>query len=221
MPRKLGLTETVPKSCYTQKAGMVAKNVPWKLVWPKLSLEAGLVAKDMPWHGPSRKLGAIGCRKLGCAWTPLESWGCGCPRKLPSQVVKAGFIYMLFTSRVSGRGYRNGAVCVCVCVCVCFCYHSHSRTIWHMVTEFGTGIDIDNISDECAGQGQRSRSWRPKTSFSGFSDLNEQISSLGLWCNVMTSHDVMGSCRDVMWRHCMTSHNAEGAATLQCFFFTL
>ncbi len=26
--RKLGLTDTVPKSCYTQKAGMVAKNVP-------------------------------------------------------------------------------------------------------------------------------------------------------------------------------------------------
>ncbi len=25
----------------------------------------------------------------------------------------------LFTSRVSGRGHRIGAVCVCVCVCVC------------------------------------------------------------------------------------------------------
>ena len=28
MPRKLGLTETVPESCYTQKAGMVAKICP-------------------------------------------------------------------------------------------------------------------------------------------------------------------------------------------------
>ena len=25
----------------------------------------------------------------------------------------------LITSRVSGRGYRNGAVCVSVCLCVC------------------------------------------------------------------------------------------------------
>ena len=27
----------------------------------------------------------------------------------------------IFTSRVSGRGYRNGAVCVSVCVCVGVC----------------------------------------------------------------------------------------------------
>ena len=69
-------------------------------------------------------------RKLG-VWVvtyprKLEWEGCipqeaGCPRKLPAQVVKAGFIYMLFTSRVSGRGYRNGAVCVSVCVCECVC----------------------------------------------------------------------------------------------------
>ena len=59
-----------------------------------------------------------------------------------------------------------------------------------MVTKFGTGVDIDNISDEFAGQGHRSRSRGQKTSFSGFSDLSEQISSLGpwhVWCDDMTS----------------------------------
>ena len=47
--------------------------------------------------------------------------------------------------------------------------------------------------------GQRSRSQGQKTLFAGFSDLSEQISSLGLWCDVMTSH------------------NTGGAATLYCF----
>ena len=28
-----------------------------------------------------------------------------------------GDILSIFTSRVNGRGYKNGAVCVCVCVC--------------------------------------------------------------------------------------------------------
>ena len=74
-----------------------------------------------------------------------------------------------------------------------------------MVSKFGTGVDIDNISDEFAGQGHRSGSWGPKTLFSGFSDVSEQISSLGLWCDVMTSHDVIWSGRDIIWRHCMMS----------------
>ncbi len=64
-----------------------------------------------------------------------------------------------------------------------------------MVTKFGTGVDIDNISDEFAGQGRRSKvkvtRSKKKTSFSGYSDLSEQILSLGLWCDVMTSHDIM------------------------------
>ncbi len=56
---------------------------------------------------------------------------------------------------------------------------------------------ISRTSSKVKVIGQRSRSQGQKTSFSGFSDLSEQISSLGLWCDVMMSHDVMGSRRDV------------------------
>ena len=48
---------------------------------------------------------------------------------------------MIITSRVSGRGYRNGAVCVSVCVCVCVCVcllalsqlnrSTYGHEIWH------------------------------------------------------------------------------------------
>ena len=55
-----------------------------------------------------------------------------------------------------------------------------------MVTKFGTGVDIDNNLDGFTGQGHRSLG--QKTSFSGFSDLSEQISSLGLCCDDVTSH---------------------------------
>ena len=61
-----------------------------------------------------------------------------------------------------------------------------------MVTKFGTGVDMGNISDEFAGQGHRS-----KVKVTG-SDLSEQISSLSLWYDVMTSHDIMGSRHDVI-----------------------
>ncbi len=48
------------------------------------------------------------------------------------------------------------SVFVFVSVCVSVCWRSHSQTVRHMVTKFDTGVDIDNISDEFAGQGHRS-----------------------------------------------------------------
>ena len=61
---------------------------------------------------------------------------------------------LIITSRVSGRGYKNGVICVCVCVCVSVCGHCHGWTDWRTVTKFGTGIDLDDISREFDGQGQ-------------------------------------------------------------------
>ncbi len=118
-----------------------------------------------------------------------------------------GFLSMsscmsIITSRVSGWGYKNGAVCVCVCQ---LALSQLNRSAYGH--EIGTGIGLDNISDEFGGQGQRSRSQgKKKPSFSGFSDLTEQISSLDLWCDVMMSHDVMGSHCDVKWRHITRQH---------------
>ncbi len=61
-----------------------------------------------------------------------------------------------------------------------------------MVAKFGTRDDIYNISDKFAGQGHRSKikvTGSKKLHFQDFFDLSEQISSLGLWCDVMTSWD--------------------------------
>ncbi len=46
-----------------------------------------------------------------------------------------------------------------------------------MVTKFGTEIDLDDLLDEFDAQGHRSkvRVTRPKTLFSGFSHLSDQI----------------------------------------------
>ncbi len=44
-----------------------------------------------------------------------------------------------------------------VCVCVLVCEHSHGWTNWRTVTKFGTGVDLDNISEEFNGQGRRSK----------------------------------------------------------------
>ena len=59
----------------------------------------------------------------------------------------------IITSRVSGRGYKNGGVCVCVLVCE----HSYGWTDRRTVRKFGTGVDLDDISDEFDGQGHRSK----------------------------------------------------------------
>ncbi len=104
-----------------------------------------------------------------------------------------------FTSRVSGRGYKNGAVCVCVCVCLSVClsvsWRSHGWTVWRTVMEFGTGIDLDNVSDEFKGQCQRPRSLGPrKRFFPRFSDLSELIPNR--WPMVWR-RDVMAWRRDV------------------------
>ena len=130
----------------------------------------------------------------------LQYFVSGMVKNLPTKVV------IVITSRISGRGYRNGAVCVCVCVCLFVsALTAEPLNIWSRNLVQGLTLIISRTSLLVKVIGQRSRSRGQKTSFSGFSDLSEQISSLGLWCDVMTSHDVMGSRRDVIWRHCMTS----------------
>ena len=59
-----------------------------------------------------------------------------------------------------------------------------SRNLVHGLTLI---ISQTSLLVKVIGQGHKVK----KTSFSAFSDLSEQISSLGLWCDVMTSHDVM------------------------------
>ena len=83
-------------------------------------------------------------------------------------------LYLIITSCISGRGYKNGPVCVCVCVCVSVCQHSPGRTVWCTVTKFGTGIDLDKILDEFDGQGHRSKVkvTGSKAFFPGFSGLS-------------------------------------------------
>ncbi len=106
------------------------------------------------------------------------------------------FINMqLITSRISGRGYRNGAVCVSVCVSVS--EHSHSWTDWHTVTKFGTGIDLDGILDKFDGQRQRSKVkvTRSRNLISMIFWLQCQYTK----CWPMVWH------YDVMWRHGTTS----------------
>ncbi len=64
-------------------------------------------------------------------------------------------LLFLITSRVSGRGYKNRAICGCVCVSVCVCEHSHGWMDWRTITKFGTAIDLDDLSDEFDGQCRR------------------------------------------------------------------
>ena len=62
----------------------------------------------------------VKCQKLSCYEAPLDP-------PFIQQVTNNKYCMLrvdfrracLFTSRVSGRGYKNGAVCVCVCLCVC------------------------------------------------------------------------------------------------------
>ncbi len=94
----------------------------------------------------------------------------------------------------------NTEPCVCVRPCVCLSVSALMAKpccIWSRNLVQGLAMIISWTSSKVKVIGQRSRSQGQKTSFSGFSDLSEQISSLGLWCDVMMSHDVMGSRRDV------------------------
>ena len=66
---------------------------------------------------------------------------------------------VIFPSRVSGRGYKIGAVCpsVCLCVCVSVIQLSHGWTVWRMDLKICVKINIDNILDEFEHQGHRSK----------------------------------------------------------------
>ncbi len=93
---------------------------------------------------------------------------------IPDQAVREYFV----TSRVSGRGYKNGAVCVCVCVCVCASVSALTADpfdIWSRNLVQGLTLMTSWTSLLVKVIGQRSRSRGQKTSFPRFSDLSEQI----------------------------------------------
>ena len=109
-----------------------------------------------------------------------------------------------FTSRISGRGYRNGPVCVSVCG------HTHGWPVWHFSTKFSTGIDLDDILEEFDGQGHRSKVkvTRSKHDFHDFLvwvPRYKTVASGVTWCYVTFCDDTTWR-HDVMWRH--TWHHA-------------
>ncbi len=127
-----------------------------------------------------------------------------------------------YLPRQQSRLEKRSHLCVCVCASVCVCLFVSAITaelfnIWSRNLVLGLTLIISLRRLLVKVIDQRSRSRGKKMSFSGFSDLSKQISSLGLWCDVITSHDVMRSRRDVICRH-ITSHNTGDAATLYCFY---
>ena len=59
-----------------------------------------------------------------------------CPRKKETKQEKRYLTFKIFTFRVSGRGYKNGAACLSVCVCVSVCEHSRNWMDWRTITKF-------------------------------------------------------------------------------------
>ncbi len=146
--------------------------------------------------------------------------------------------FIIFPSRVSGRGYWIGHVCVSVylCVCVFVCQRSHGWTVSTTDLKFGRNIDSDNISDKFEGQGHRSKVnvaiWK-NVIFRLFSYGMTYVHCTELFCHdtwrhvtsrndVMTSRDVTAWCLDILWR--LLGKNTdkegtsrEGASTLRRF----
>ena len=95
-------------------------------------------------------------------------------------------ITSIFTSRVSGRGYRNGAVSVCLFVSA---LKAELFDIWSRNLVQGLKLIMSRTGLLVKVIGQRSRSCGQKNVIFRISDLSEQISSLGIWCDVMASWD--------------------------------
>ena len=117
----------------------------------------------------------------------------------------------IFTSHVSDRGYKNGTVCLCVCVCVCQFVNTLTteriNVQWCTVTKSDTGIYLDKIPDEFAGQGERSkvkgqgRQVKKRDVYDFLVSVpvyNMLAYCVTLWSNVMSWYDVMTSGYDVM-----------------------
>ncbi len=115
----------------------------------------------------------------------------------------------IFTSRVSGRGYRNGPVCVSVCVCVCQCVNTlmpEALNLWSRNLVQGLTLMISRRSSMVTVIGQRSRSQGQKMWLQQFSDFSAWIHNASLmWWHVMVPRRHVTS-HDVTWRH-MTSRN--------------
>ncbi len=65
-------------------------------------------------------------------------------------------VITLIPSHVSGQGYKTGPIPVHVCVRLLV--SALLAELFDMrIRKFGTGVNIDNISDEFEGQGHRSK----------------------------------------------------------------
>ena len=113
---------------------------------------------------------------------------------------------ILFTSRVSGQGYRNGPVCVCVCPCVNTLV-AEALHLWSRNLVQGLTLMISRTSSMVKVIGQRSRSQGQKMWLQWFSDFSAWIHNAGLmWCHgMMPRHHV--TSHDVMWRHMRSCHD--------------
>ena len=115
----------------------------------------------------------------------------------------------LITSRVSDvveEIESDPSVCVCVRVCVCVCQRSHDWTVRPTDPIFGTGMNLDYISDEFDDQGQRSefKVWKNLDFFSYIViHWNTSYWKTRTWN--MTSFDVT-------WRH-KTSRYDKGLSS--------
>ena len=81
-------------------------------------------------------------------------------------------------------------MCICVCASVS-ALTAEPFDIWSLNFVQGWTLITSQTGLLVKVIGQRSRSRGQITSFPRLSDFSEQISTLGLWCNVMTSHDIM------------------------------
>ncbi len=113
------------------------------------------------------------------------------------------FFFIYYVPRQRLRLQKRTRLCVSLCVCLFVStLTAEPFDKWSQNLVQGLTLIISQRSLLVRVTGQRSMSRGQRTSFSGFSDLSEQISSLGLCCDVMTSHDHMTS-----WDHIMTSYD--------------
>ena len=128
-------------------------------------------------------------------------------------------LYIFFTSRVSGRGYKNGSVCGCVCVSVCVCVNTLMAElfdIWSPNLVQGLTLIISWTSLILRVIGQRSRSPSQKILFPGFFSVEWRDTKpwLMVWCHgiIVWRHDVMWHCGMTSRRH-LTSQNDVNTPT--------